>query len=132
MFSGNTILGDGSVIMILDPNGIAQATGEIAVTDATAVDDGSDHRALGVTTISLLLFRGGGSPTPKAVPLSLVARLEEIDLAAVEYSEGRPLIQYRGQLMPLIPMDQQAELRREGRQPVHREDRKSTRLNSSH
>src|SRR3546814_9068070 len=45
MFSGNTILGDGSVIMILDPNGIAQATGEIAVTDATAVDDGSDHRS---------------------------------------------------------------------------------------
>jgi two-component system chemotaxis sensor kinase CheA len=25
MFSGNTILGDGSVIMILDPNGIAGA-----------------------------------------------------------------------------------------------------------
>src|SRR6202012_6056616 len=27
MFSGNTILGDGSVIMILDPHGIARATG---------------------------------------------------------------------------------------------------------
>src|SRR5208283_5896237 len=27
MFSGNTILGDGSVIMILDPNGIARAMG---------------------------------------------------------------------------------------------------------
>src|SRR5438045_9755766 len=27
MFSGNTILGDGSVIMIIDPNGIAQAVG---------------------------------------------------------------------------------------------------------
>ena len=27
MFGGNTILGDGSVIMILDPNGIARATG---------------------------------------------------------------------------------------------------------
>src|SRR6266702_3816186 len=27
MFSGNTILGDGSVIMIIDPNGIAQAIG---------------------------------------------------------------------------------------------------------
>ncbi|MHC5879590.1 chemotaxis protein CheW, partial [Streptococcus pyogenes] len=25
MFSGNTILGDGSVIMIIDPNGIASA-----------------------------------------------------------------------------------------------------------
>src|SRR4029079_17294541 len=27
MFSGNTILGDGSVIMILDPNGVSQAVG---------------------------------------------------------------------------------------------------------
>ena len=43
MFSGNTILGDGSVIMILDPNGIAGATGESGLlggaqaTDAQAV-----------------------------------------------------------------------------------------------
>ena len=27
MFSGNTILGDGAVIMIIDPNGIAKALG---------------------------------------------------------------------------------------------------------
>src|SRR3546814_17131103 len=93
MFSGNTILGDGSVIMILDPNGIAQATGEIAVTDATAVDDGPDHRALGVTPVSMLLFRGGCSPTPKAVPLSLVSRLEAIDPAAHQYSGGGAAIQ---------------------------------------
>lgn len=118
MFSGNTILGDGSVIMILDPNGIAQATGELSVTDPNAAEEAVDHRGVGMTTVSLLLFRGGGNHTPKAVPLSLVARLEEIDLAAVEYSEGRPLIQYRGQLMPLIPMDENVELKREGRQPV--------------
>jgi two-component system chemotaxis sensor kinase CheA len=117
MFSGNTILGDGSVIMILDPNGIAQATGEMAVTDGSAADEAVDHRGHGPATISLLVFRGGGA-TPKAVPLSLVARLEEIDLAAVEYSEGRPLIQYRGQLMPLIAMAEGVELKREGRQPV--------------
>jgi two-component system chemotaxis sensor kinase CheA len=33
VFSGNTILGDGSVIMILDPNGIAGELGEVTVTD---------------------------------------------------------------------------------------------------
>ncbi len=31
MFSGNTILGDGAVIMIIDPNGIAQALGAAGV-----------------------------------------------------------------------------------------------------
>ena len=33
MFAGNTILGDGSVIMILDPNGIASAIGDASIAD---------------------------------------------------------------------------------------------------
>ena len=33
MFSGNTILGDGSVIMIVDPNGVASAIGSAVATD---------------------------------------------------------------------------------------------------
>ena len=40
MFSGNTILGDGSVIMIIDPNGIAQAVG----TAATRQDEDAKWR----------------------------------------------------------------------------------------
>ena len=32
MFSGNTILGDGSVILIIDPNGVAQTVGMAATT----------------------------------------------------------------------------------------------------
>ncbi len=103
MFSGNTILGDGSVIMILDPNGIARATGigggsehhtnakaEIAQTDS------SDH-------VPMLLFRAGGQ-TPKAVPLGLVARLENLPRARIESSGDNLVVQYRGRLMPLIPM----------------------------
>ncbi|WP_193179896.1 hybrid sensor histidine kinase/response regulator [Nisaea sediminum] len=116
LFSGNTILGDGSVIMILDPNGIAAASGELKMVDEDAKDTARQlaHRS---DVSSLLLFRAGGK-SPKAVPLALVARLEEIDLASVEYSEGRPLVQYRGQLMPLIPMVEGMELEKEGRQPV--------------
>src|SRR5262249_25858517 len=33
MFSGNTILGDGAVIMIIDPNGIAEAIGTSATEE---------------------------------------------------------------------------------------------------
>ena len=40
MFSGNTILGDGAVIMIVDPNGIAQALG-------TQVASAARHRRRG-------------------------------------------------------------------------------------
>lgn len=119
IFSGNTILGDGSVVMILDPNGLASHAGEIhtgaQVTHQQALQVA--HGAHGEGRQSLLLFRASGV-APKAVPLSLVARLEEIDLATVEYSDGKPVVQYRGKLMPLVPIDPAMKLKGEGMQPI--------------
>ena len=117
LFSGNTILGDGSVVMILDPNGIAAATGEISVTEGSAAADAERRAAQDQDRVALLVFRAGGE-SPKAVPLSLVARLEEVDLAEVEQSNGRHVVQYRGQLMPLVLMEGRVSLETEGRQPV--------------
>jgi len=117
MFSGNTILGDGSVVMILDPNGIAAATGEVELADEAADAATEQQAARGEETVSMLVFRAVGK-APKAVPLSLVARLEEIELEKVEVSNGQYVVQYRGQLMPLVPMEGAAELGSEGRQPV--------------
>jgi two-component system chemotaxis sensor kinase CheA len=117
MFSGNTILGDGSVIMILDPNGIAAATGAATggqgqITEKTVVRSArQDDRT------SLLLFRAG-SGGPKAVPLALVARLEEIDRKDIEYSNGKPVVQYRGKLMPLVPIEEGASIASEGAQAL--------------
>jgi len=117
MFSGNTILGDGSVVMILDPHGIAAATGEVELAD-DAVDAATDqHAARGGEAVSMLVFRAV-QEAPKAVPLSLVARLEEIELEKVEISNGQYVVQYRGQLMPLVPMEGAAKLGSEGRQSV--------------
>ena len=117
LFCGNTILGDGSVIMIIDPNGIAQALGTTAAVQlqSVAAADAEADRAAQAT--SLLLFRAG-SAQPKAVPLSLVTRLEEIDARKIELSNGRHMIQYRGQLMPLVRMDASVNVRSEGAQPL--------------
>src|SRR3546814_653179 len=117
LFSGNTILGDGSVVMILDPNGIAAATGEISVAEDAEADAKGRHAASSIDSIAMLIFRAVDK-TPKAVPLALVARLEEIDLTQVEYSNGQYVVQYRGQLMPLVMMDVGQKLEAEGRQPV--------------
>jgi two-component system chemotaxis sensor kinase CheA len=115
MFSGNTILGDGSVIMIIDPNGIAQSVGSAG----TQADDASDAQQSAAIekTVSLLVFRAG-SHQPKAVPLSLVTRLEEIDCKKIELSNGRHLVQYRGQLMPLVRVSDDVRVRTEGAQPL--------------
>jgi two-component system chemotaxis sensor kinase CheA len=65
----------------------------------------------------MLVFRAG-SPNPMAVPLSLVTRLEEIDARTIEMSSGRPLVQYRGQLMPLVPVNADVRIRTSGTQPL--------------
>lgn len=118
MFSGNTILGDGSVIMILDPNGIASATGEAsAMGDHGKQDQEFEKDFVSSDQTSLLVFRAGGDEL-KAVPLGLVARLEEIDCTQIEQSYGKPVVQYRGQLMPLVGLNDSYTLREEGRQPV--------------
>ena len=117
LFSGNTILGDGSVVMILDPNGIAAATGEISVAEGAEADAKGRHASSSADSVAMLIFRAVDD-TPKAVPLALVARLEEIDLTQVEYSNGQYVVQYRGQLMPLVMMEPGQSLQTEGRQPV--------------
>ncbi len=117
-FSGTTILGDGTVIMIIDPNGVAQALGRVtpvASVDNADIDDGENLGKEGLT--SLLVFRAG-SQQPKAVLLSLVSRLEEIDCRHIEVSDGRYLVQYRDQLMPLLPFDVGTTVKQEGAQPI--------------
>ncbi|MCS6853133.1 MAG: chemotaxis protein CheW [Elioraea sp.] len=119
LFSGNTILGDGSVIMILDPNGIARAVGLAATgsADRATVAETHGEAAADQGKTTLLLFRAGGME-PKAVPLGLVARLEEIETERIERSGDRLLVQYRGQLMPLVPLGGDLLGSGEARRPV--------------
>jgi two-component system chemotaxis sensor kinase CheA len=117
-FSGTTILGDGTVIMIIDPNGIAQELGRVAPmtpNDKAELEDGVDA---GVEDLTPLLVFRAGSQQPKAVLLSLVSRLEEIDCSRIEMSNGHCLVQYRNQLMPLLRIDGQDNMREDGVQPI--------------
>src|SRR6185312_11561297 len=65
---------------------------------------------------SLLVFRAGSSQ-PKAVPLALVTRLEEIATDKIELSNGRYMVQYREQLMPLVQMTG-VTVQTQGSQPI--------------
>jgi two-component system chemotaxis sensor kinase CheA len=116
MFSGNTILGDGSVIMILDPNGIARATGIGAGGDAKAISSSAAEALHTMERTAMLLFLAGGEQK-LAVPLGLVARLEDIPRKKIETSCGTPVTQYRGKLMPLVAMSSQVDVDKP-RQPV--------------
>jgi len=103
-FAGATIMGDGKVALILDVLGLAQQSRVVSeVRDRTnhldsAAAEARKHQEQKQT---LLLFSVGPN-TRMAIPLSMVARLEEFSRSSVEYSGGNPVVRYRGQILPLI------------------------------
>ena len=106
MFSGNTILGDGAVIMIIDPNGIAKALGASGAASHEIADETAGHHAhSGEQLTSLLVFRAGSPRSRRRCRSALVTRLEEIAADKIELSNGRYMVQYREQLMPLVQME---------------------------
>jgi two-component system chemotaxis sensor kinase CheA len=118
-YSGSTIMGDGAVALILDVLGIGQLSGVLNRTRETHRQDPAETAAAEGQKQRLLLFKSG-SFERLAVPLALVARLEEIPLSSVEYAGGRRVVQYRDQILPLIAlssiierMDQSAAEREE-------------------
>ncbi len=117
MFSGNTILGDGSVIMIVDPNALGSIVGLVEGQGEAASTEAVPAAALEEAKTALLLFRAGPD-TMKAVPLSLITRLEEIGLDTIERCNDEDVVQYRGALMPLVYMQTERRARDDGVQPV--------------
>jgi two-component system chemotaxis sensor kinase CheA len=95
-------MGDGRVALVLDVLGLAERANVIA---------GGKSRTLGEHELPsqnnesvpepLLLFasNAGGQ---MAIPLSLVARLEEFPRATIENLGSRQVVQYRGGILPLI------------------------------
>jgi len=110
-FSGATIMGDGKVALILDALGLAQQT--------NVISERQDHSGAGKGTSSggktagnrqaLLLFQTGKNGR-MAIPLSLVSRLEEFARSAVESAGQCEVVQYRGQIMPLIRISEAVEV----------------------
>ncbi len=100
-FSGNTILGDGQVIMILESSGILKEAG---LSDESPIfNDTQKTIDIQKSEINLLLF--GLEKTIKAVPLQQVARLEEVDRSKLEYASGKCIMQYGDTLIPIIFSD---------------------------
>ncbi len=99
-FSGHTILGDGSVVLILDPNGVCQALGLEQSREGSAANVESDALRVGDRT-RLVYFRAG-TGVDKVLPLSNIARIETVSSEKIEFSNGMMLMQHQGRLMPIV------------------------------
>jgi two-component system chemotaxis sensor kinase CheA len=102
-YAGATIMGDGKVALILDVMGLAQRANVIGEVQERAVADTEEKqlRVQGNQRNAVLLIECGEKGR-MAVPLVQVARLEEFPLHAIESAANREVVQYRGQIMPLI------------------------------
>ncbi|MGO8933699.1 MAG: chemotaxis protein CheW [Terracidiphilus sp.] len=102
-YAGATIMGDGRVALILDVLGIGQRSGVLAESREQARTAAEKKTQGGIEQQRLLLFRAG-SFERLAVPLSLVARLEEFPRSSIEFAGGCQVVQYRNRILPLVPL----------------------------
>jgi two-component system chemotaxis sensor kinase CheA len=110
-FAGATIMGDGRVALILDVVGLAQRAHVVSETRVRAMAEkttsAGDESAVNRQALLLFATTDGGR---MAIPLALVARLEEFPRSALERVGNRAVVQYRGEILPLL--DVSRELRR--------------------
>lgn len=115
IYSGITVLGNGDVITILDLNGIAE---QVSLTHAKMVETGiekEEDEEENIPSSFLLVKVAEGF---KAIPLELVSRLEEIDLAKLENVRGKKVIQYHNALMYIELLDPDYQIPNKGKQLV--------------
>ena len=101
-YAGTTIMGDGSVALILDVMGIAIAAGLTGdLRDQAHASAGRDSSHTTEPTQTLLVVDLGDARR-FALPTSMGARLEKVPGSAIEYTDGREVIQYRGAILPVV------------------------------
>jgi two-component system, chemotaxis family, sensor kinase CheA len=100
VFSGATVLGNGTLALILDVSAAAARAGvrpdEKEMVELKTIEAATKQ----VREISLLVFEDR-SRERTALPLSVVERIESVPLRQIEYAGGRAMLQYRGELLPL-------------------------------
>ncbi|MGA8074531.1 MAG: chemotaxis protein CheA, partial [Candidatus Acidiferrales bacterium] len=101
-YSGATIMGDGRVALILDVLGLAHRSRVLSKSHDRIMKEATEETdKQPVQTETLLLF-ADESASRMAIPLARASRLEEFPRAAVEEVGGKEVVQYRGEIMPLI------------------------------
>jgi two-component system, chemotaxis family, sensor kinase CheA len=106
IFTGQTILGDGSVVLILDPSGIAQ---ELGLESGEKKREAAKEAFSSEERTRLVMFRAGMG-LPKVLPLSLLARIEMVEADRIQRSDNHFLMLHHGRLMPLLPLSPMHEV----------------------
>jgi two-component system chemotaxis sensor kinase CheA len=101
VYAGATLLGDGTVALILDVASLARHS-HLAGDKAERAQQQVDTAAKTITsTVDRLLVAGVGDRRV-AIPLDMVTRLEEFPADRIERVGNREVVQYREQILPVL------------------------------
>ena len=110
-YSGATILGDGTVALILDIAGLAAKAGLTSISgSARAAELAAEVEAQRLQDIHSLLLFYNGPDEPCAVPLDIVHRIERVTPDQVERLGNHRTMQYRGCSLPLVTLSDAADV----------------------
>lgn len=102
IYAGTTIMGDGRVALILDVMGLAHSAHVISGPKDRGTTDTSEHTNASRSRLQTLLVMQVGADRKFALPLSQVTRLEKIQTDIIEIAGDQEVVQYRGEILPLI------------------------------
>lgn len=105
MYAGATIMGDGRVSLILDVNGLANDGGITKVESAAELQTIQELDSYGKKKKTSALVVGGVDGQQRAISLASVSRLEVVRQSAIESSNGRAVMQYRGVVTPIVHIE---------------------------
>lgn len=107
VFAGAAIMGDGQVALVLDVLGLASHANVLSASQGQTLQQEDASAASAKTDVEpILLFspRAGGQ---MAVPLSKVARLEEVPHSEIEQLGEQQVLRYRGAILPLVDVSRE-------------------------
>jgi two-component system chemotaxis sensor kinase CheA len=102
-FAGATIMGDGRVALIIDALGFAEHVGldrDVEQRGRSTARVTSTDTVEVIETERMLVTRVGTRRF--AMPLDIVARLEQFDVNKIEIANNRQAVQYGSEIMPLV------------------------------
>ncbi|MCC5620870.1 chemotaxis protein CheA [Nostoc sp. CHAB 5715] len=103
LFAGATVLGDGTVALIIDVVGLANRTGIIAKQKQLLSENAANSQEQAGSRQTILLFEGPQGAR-MGIPVAIAFRLEEILASAVEKVVNQHVFQSYGQILPLIDL----------------------------
>ncbi len=105
IYSGATVLGDGSVAFILDVVGIAHKhLGHAVHQDQQVSDKYLDFKGQSESREYVLVSLA--AKAKHAIPLGMVSRMEEIKTSTIELSGNQRVVRYRGGILKILNLNE--------------------------